>query len=284
VTLDAATAQRSSVEARLREALTVKRLMNGTLVAAIGIGSVFYAPAFAVLIAAIGVIGVFELKNIAQRTGNELSASVAVSACIAYTALAYLGLLERYESILVGAIIVASLVSAFAHGTDRFGGRCGMTLFGSLYLGKLLSYFMLLRNGPHGLANTVWVIVLVALTDIFGMIAGLRFGKTRMAPRLSPAKTWEGAIGAIGVATAAGVGISFIPQIGAPWWLGLALGAAVSVAAEVGDLFESALKRNAQIKDSGQLIAGHGGVLDRFDSYLVAGVVAYALLWIAARL
>jgi phosphatidate cytidylyltransferase len=281
---DAAAADRAGVARSLRDALTGKRLLNGTLVAAIGIGSVFYAPAFAVLIALIGVVGVFELKNIARRTGAELSASVAVSACIAYTALAYLGLLERYESILVGAIIVASLVSAFAHGTDRFGGRCGMTLFGSLYLGKLLSYFMLMRIGPHGLANTIWVIVLVALTDIFGMIAGLRFGKTKMAPRLSPFKTWEGAIGAFTVATAAGIAMSFIPQIGAPWWLGLALGASVSVAAEVGDLFESALKRNAQIKDSGQLIAGHGGALDRFDSYLVAGVVAYALLWVAGRL
>jgi phosphatidate cytidylyltransferase len=281
---DAATAAQTGVGARLREALTGKRLLNGSLVAAIGIGSVFYAPAFAVLIVAIGVIGVFELKNIARRTGAELSASVAIGACVAYPVLAYLGMLEHYESILVGSIIVASLVSAFAHGTDRFGGRCGMTLFGSLYLGKLLSYFMLLRNGPHGLSNTIWVIVLVALTDIFGMIAGLRFGKTKMAPRLSPHKTWEGAIGAIGVATAAGIAMCYLPQIDAPWWLGLALGASVSIAAEIGDLFESALKRNAQIKDSGHLIAGHGGVLDRFDSYLVAGVVAYALLWVAGRL
>ena len=281
---DATTAGRQAVGERLREALTGKRLVNGALVAALGLGSVFYAPAFATLIAVIGIIGVFELKGIARRTNAELSASVAVCACVAYAALAYLGLLERYESILVGAIIVASLVSAFAHGIDRFGGRCGMTLFGSLYLGKLLSYFVLLRSGPHGAADTIWVIVLVALTDIVGMVAGLRFGRTRMAPKLSPHKTWEGAVGAFAVATSAGVAMSFIPWIGAPWWVGLALGAAVSAAAEVGDLFESALKRNAQIKDSGQLIAGHGGVLDRFDSYLVAGVVAYTLLSLVGRL
>ena len=279
-----ATAAASGVEERLRVALTGKRLLNGTLVAAIGLGSVFWAPAFTALLMLIGFIGVFELKNIARRTGNELSASVAIGACAAYPLLAYTGLLARYESVLVGAIIVASLVSAFAHGSDRFAGRCGMTLFASLYLGKLLSYFVLLRAAPHGTALTIWVIVLVALTDIFGMIGGLRFGRTKMAPRLSPHKTWEGAFTAFAVATVAGVGLSFVPQIAEPWWLGLVLGAAVAVAAEIGDLFESALKRNAQIKDSGQLIAGHGGVLDRFDSYLVAGVVAYTVLALAGRL
>ena len=281
---DAAAARSGSVGSRLRDALTGKRLINGTLVAGIGLGSVFFAPAFAVLLILIGILGVFELKNIARRTGAELSASVAIGACVAYATLAYLGLLERYESILVGAIIVTSLISAFSHGSDRFAGRCGMTLFASMYLGKLLSYFILLRGAPHGAALTAWVIVLVALTDIFGMVGGLRFGRTKMAPRLSPHKTWEGAIVAFGIATAAGVAMSFLPQIGQPWWLGLALGATVSAAAEVGDLFESALKRNAQIKDSGQIIAGHGGVLDRFDSYLVAGVVAYTVLGLAGRL
>jgi phosphatidate cytidylyltransferase len=281
---DATAPAAAGVRAGKWEALTSKRLWIGFLVAAIGLGSVFWAQAFTALLLVIGVVGVFELKNIARRTGAELSASVAICACAAYAGLAYAGMLERYESVLVGAIIVASLVSAFAHGSDRFAGRCGMTLFASMYLGKLLSYFVLLRGAPHGTALTIWVIVLVALTDIFGMLGGLRFGRTKMAERLSPHKTWEGAVVAFVVATSAGVVLSFLPQIGEPWWLGLILGAATSVAAEIGDLFESALKRNAQIKDSGRLIAGHGGVLDRFDSYLVAGVVAYTVLAVAGRL
>lgn len=279
-----AAATSDDVAAKAGEGLNGRRLVNGTLVAAIGLGSVAWSPAFTALLIVIGIIGVFELKNIARRTGNELSASVAIAACVAYAVLAYLGMLERNEWVLGGAIIVASLVSAFAHGSDRFAGRCGMTLFASMYLGKLLSYFVLLRQSPHGAAFTVWVIVLVALTDIFGMIGGLRFGRTKMAPRLSPHKTWEGAFVAFVVATLAGVALSFVPQIAQPWWLGLVLGASCAVAAEVGDLFESALKRNAQIKDSGQLIAGHGGVLDRFDSYLVAGVVAYTVLALAGRI
>jgi phosphatidate cytidylyltransferase len=120
----------------------------------------------------------------------------------------------------------------------------------------------------------------VALTDVVGMLAGLQFGKTPLAPRFSPGKTWEGAIAAFVVATAVGTMLAFIPRLGMPWYVGLVFAAAVSIAAQVGDLVESALKRNAQVKDSGQLIVGHGGVLDRFDSYFFAGVVAYAvLLW-----
>jgi phosphatidate cytidylyltransferase len=279
-----AAAPGANVGERLATGLNAKRVVNGTLLAAVGLASVFYAPAFAALLAIIGVVGVFELKNLARRTSADVSASVAIAACLAYVVLAYSGLLQRYESMLVGAIIVASLISAFAHGTDRFGGRCGMTLFASLYLGKLLSYFILLRGAHNGAALAMWVIVPVALTDIIGMIAGLRFGRTKMAPRLSPHKTWEGAVAAFAAATAVATAMAFLPQIAAPWWLGVALGAVTSIAAEIGDLFESALKRNAQVKDSGQIIAGHGGVLDRFDSYLVAGVAAYAVLGLAGRL
>jgi phosphatidate cytidylyltransferase len=112
------------------------------------------------------------------------------------------------------------------------------------------------------------------------MLVGLQFGRTPLAPRISPGKTWEGAIAAFVVATAAGTLLGFVPLLGLPWYVGMIFAGSVSVAAQLGDLAESALKRNAQVKDSGQLIIGHGGVLDRFDSYFLAGVLGYAiLLW-----
>ena len=136
----------------------------------------------------------------------------------------------------------------------------------------------------HGIAITIWTIVVVALTDIVGMIVGLRIGRTPLAQHLSPRKTWEGAIAACIVATGAATLLGFAPQIAMPWWLGLTFGFAVSCAAVVGDLVESALKRNAHVKDSGEIMPGHGGVLDRFDSYLVAGFIAYTVLGAAGRL
>lgn len=162
--------------------------------------------------------------------------------------------------------------------------RAAMTVFAALYLGKLLSYFIVIRQAQHGLVLSLWLIVVIALTDIAGMVVGMRFGRRPLAPHLSPAKTWEGALAAFACATTVGAALAASPLIGASLWAGMLCAASISIAAQTGDLVESALKRNAGVKDSGQLIAGHGGVLDRFDSYIVAGVVGYGALRIAGLL
>lgn len=282
--MEGAASGHSAVALKFREALSAKRVLNGTLVAAVGIASVFWPPVFALLILAISCVGAWEFSKLGKRIGAEPSLWVTMTACAAYLALAYAGRLDRYESVLVAALILAALLASFAVGVEHFATRVGMTLFATMYLGKLFSYFVLLRMTAHGLGLVLLTIVVVSLTDIVGMIAGLRFGRRPMAPRYSPSKTWEGAVVGFAVATAVGTGLATLPQVGVPWWLGLALCGCVSVAAEFGDLVESALKRNAQVKDSGQLIAGHGGALDRFDSYFFAGVVAYTVMHLAGRL
>jgi phosphatidate cytidylyltransferase len=141
-------------------------------------------------------------------------------------------------------------------------------------------------NGPSLLAFlflTVWA------GDTVAMYTGRAFGKHKLAPNLSPNKTWEGAIGSIlGAVAIAGillalssylaqwnsVKLSFADEV---WWYWLVLAAVVNVAAQVGDLAESALKRSAGVKDSGTLLPGHGGILDRIDALLLAAPV----LWYA---
>ena len=268
-------------------ALSGRRVLNGALVAAAGIGSVFYPPALALILAVIATFGIIELRNLARRAGGDFSLPVSLCGSLAYVILALLGQLQRFEPALVGFIVLGSMLSAFRHGTATFFERSSRTAFAALYLGKPLSYFLLLDTSgsvAHGIAITIWTIVVVALTDIVGMIVGLRIGRTPLAPHLSPRKTWEGAIAACIVATGAATLLGFAPQIAMPWWLGLTFGFAVSCAAVVGDLVESALKRNAHVKDSGEIMPGHGGVLDRFDSYLVAGFIAYTMLGAAGRL
>ncbi len=268
-------------------ALSGRRLLNGALVAAAGIGSVFYPPALALILAVIATFGIIELRNLARRAGGDFSLPVSLCGSLAYVVLPLLGQLQRFESGLVGFIVLGSMLSAFRHGTATFFERSSRTAFAALYLGKPLSYFLLLdKSGSvaHGIAITIWTIVVVALTDIVGMVVGLRIGRTPLAPHLSPRKTWEGAIAACIVATGAATLLGFAPQIAVPWWLGLVFGFSVSCAAVVGDLVESALKRNAHVKDSGEIMPGHGGVLDRFDSYLVAGFIAYTVLGAAGRL
>lgn len=274
---------KTAMAARFRRELTGKRVLIGFLVAAVGIASIFNEIAFTIVITSIAVIGSIEFANLARRAGGEVALPIAVAACAAYPLLAYFHLLARYESTLVVAIVISSFVASLTARLERFAGRVAMTVLAALYLGKLLSYFILLRLSPDGARLTLWLVVIVALTDIVGMIAGLGFGHRPLAPKLSPSKTEEGAVAALVVATLAGAAMWWVMRIPGPAWMALALPLCVSVAAEFGDLVESALKRNAQVKDSGQLIAGHGGVLDRFDSYLFAAVVGYAILFVAGR-
>lgn len=274
-------AGKAGVGERFRRELTVKRVLIGFLVAGLGVASIFNEMAFTLVITTIAVVGSIEFSNLARRAGAEVALPIAVAACAAYPLLAYFHLLGHDESALIVAIVLASFVASLPAGLERFAGRVAMTVLASLYLGKLLSYFIILRLSPDGARLTFWLIVIVALTDIVGMIVGLGFGHRPLAPKLSPSKTQEGAIAALLVATFVGASMWWVMRLPGPWWLALVFPLCVSVAAEFGDLVESALKRNAQVKDSGHIIAGHGGVLDRFDSYVFAGVVGYAVLLLA---
>ncbi len=279
-----ATAGKANTAERFRRELTAKRVVIGFVVAGIGVASIFNQVAFAIVITSIAVIGAVEFANLARRAGGEVALPIAVVACAAYPLLAFFHLLGRYESALVVAIVLASFIASLSAQLDRFAGRVAMTVLTTMYLGKLLSYFIILRQQPDGARITLWLIVIVALTDIVGMIAGLGFGMRRLAPKLSPSKTVEGAIAALVVATSVGAAMWWVMQLHGPWWLAIAFPLCVSIAAELGDLVESALKRSAHVKDAGSLIAGHGGVLDRFDSHLFAGVVGYAVLLLAGAL
>lgn len=125
-----------------------------------------------------------------------------------------------------------------------------------------------------GMSVLVWLIIVVALTDTGAYFVGKSIGKTPFSPT-SPNKTLEGVLGGVAIATVAGAlyGTFLIPL-----WLSLLISLATSVASVFGDLFESYLKREANVKDSGTLFPGHGGMLDRLDGYLFAGVMMVILL------
>ena len=282
--MSATVASRPDVRERLRHELSLKRVGIGLIVAVIGIGCALSKPLWGLLLLTIAILSTIELARLTQRAGAAASLWVCIPVVMTYEIATYFGFMYRNEAGILVAVVFTSMIAAFTGGVDRFAARWGMNLMVSLYLGKVASYLVAIRlighHGYHGAAYTLWLIIVVALTDIVGMLAGLRFGRTPLAPRISPGKTWEGAIASFSVATLAGVLLGFVPQIGAPWYMGFAFSGGISIAAQLGDLVESALKRNAQVKDSGRLIAGHGGVLDRFDSYFLAGAVGYAvLLW-----
>jgi phosphatidate cytidylyltransferase len=152
------------------------------------------------------------------------------------------------------------------------------SVFGLFYLGFLPSHWIKLRELPaDGLALTLLACFLIVATDIGAYMIGRRFGRTPLSP-ISPGKTVEGALGGVAAAMVVGaIGGHWIGWIWG-WLIGAVLGAVVALFALVGDLTESMMKRDAGLKDSGDAIPGHGGVLDRIDSYLFVPAVVYSLV------
>jgi len=186
----------------------------------------------------------------------------------------YLPLMVISAVLLMVAIIVTRF-SAYNYQDAVF------SFFGAFYIGFLLSYAMALNIVEDAFVLVVLALCLTWASDIGGYMFGRLWGKNKLAPQLSPNKTWEGAIG--GVILPALVGVIYIALVPTSISIGWAalLGAAMGITAEVGDLFVSAMKRYFMVKDTGNIIPGHGGVLDRFDSFiLVIPVFFYCITYL----
>jgi phosphatidate cytidylyltransferase len=136
----------------------------------------------------------------------------------------------------------------------------------------LIAAVLMRMDSGHGLAALILVLLVVWATDIGGYVAGRGIGGPKLWPRISPNKTWAGAIGGFAASLIVAAGFAAFRFAGtAPL---LTLGAVLSIAAQCGDLFESAIKRRFGVKDSGSIIPGHGGLLDRLDGFVAAIVLA----------
>ncbi len=157
-------------------------------------------------------------------------------------------------------------------------GSTAATMLGAAWIGLGLACLILIREIPeHGVLAAFTVLLAVFASDTVAYFAGRFLGRHKLAPRTSPGKTWEG----LAAGTIAAVLVPFFAlyeQGLLDVVQSLVLGGAIAIAAPMGDLFESALKRDAGIKDAGRLLLGHGGVLDRLDALLFAGVAAYYVL------
>lgn len=151
------------------------------------------------------------------------------------------------------------------------------TIAGILYVGWLLSYLVALRGLDDGRNWVFFALFITFASDTAAFFTGRALGRHKLAPNISPGKTWEGAIG--GILGAVIVSLFFILStpliLPLSWWQAVVLGLLVSIFGQLGDLAESLFKRNMGVKDSSSLIPGHGGFLDRIDSVVFAGVVVY---------
>lgn len=248
----------ANLRARVRTALLVGPLILLLCVA----GGVWFL--LAVLLA--GALGGHELAQLPGKASRSVSLAMALAVPAISLALA---LAQPW-------LLLALLAPALA----GLRGRrvTGLGLAAALYVGLALGALVLLRNGEQG---QLWTLALFAnnwCTDSFAMLGGRRFGRRKLAPSISPGKTVEGAL--VGLLAGVGAGLALTRAGGAPLALALPLNLGVALATTAGDLLESLLKRQWQADDSGSLLPGHGGLLDRMDGTLLAAPALWLLLQI----
>jgi phosphatidate cytidylyltransferase len=241
-------------------------------------------PWFALLIALAALAGTYEFYQLANFDRRE--------------PLLYLGLLwalalvlsPQYAGsnalpIIITPIILISLIwLLFRPASEMAFQNWAWTIVGALYVGWMLSYWLSLRSLADG-RNWVYLAMLTTFANDTGAyFIGRAWGKHKMAPTISPAKTWEGAAGGLASAIPAAVVIAIVlrqislklgPTFAFEYWQIVLAGFLVSLFAQLGDLVESLLKRNMGVKEAGNLLPGHGGILDRFDSLIFVGVIVY---------
>lgn len=233
-------------------------------------------PIFVAAIAIFGAIGVWELSRMFAKARPSL-----VAGTLGTVGLIVLAAVEGRAAMLTGLTVMVPIVFLSVAMARNRGGMPGVavTLLGIVWIGLALGHAVLLRDSDHGGGILLNVLLGTFLGDTGAYLGGRMFGNRKLAPRISPNKTVEGLL--IGIVTA--VVAVWFAGLYQDWFSGtdaLLLGLAVAVAAPLGDLFESFLKRDAGTKDAGGLFGVHGGVLDRLDAAMFAVVAGY-YVWLA---
>ncbi len=240
---------------------------------------VFLPPAlFSLFILSLGAWGLYEVATMSQATSAARRAAIAIVGGPPLIALSLSSDPPWAPAVLIFAIMMV-VVAMVAIGGPAAGLKgIALTVVGAAYVGVLFPYFALLRNRPAGVGMVMLLLLLVVATDTAAYFTGSYLGRIKLAPRVSPHKTVEGAIG--GVVAAEVGGVVLAPMLAPGLSLGriAALSAAIAALAIIGDLAGSALKRSAGVKDSGWLFPGHGGLLDRTCSLVFAAVFTYYYL------
>ena len=158
-------------------------------------------------------------------------------------------------------IVAACVLALFTEREHLVWRLVGILLFGLL----IVSILLMRGSGDAGIWAGIYLGTVVWMTDTAAFFSGRQIGGEKLAPDISPSKTWSGALGGLALGTGAGL-VVWTWLTDSPWWIGVLLSAAISVLGQAGDLSESAVKRFFRIKDSGDIIPGHGGLMDRLDS------------------
>jgi phosphatidate cytidylyltransferase len=230
-----------------------------------------------VIVLVLGGLGLWEFRGLSDRMGFRAPSWLLYPLGVYFTLSGTLFTAVPVQVVLAVALIAGLSVFLVLPGRRDGLGRWAMGLAGAVYIGVPFNFYLLLLQDASRAPGVLWlamVILTVVASDVAALLVGSRFGRHPFLPAVSPKKTVEGALGglllAVPVMLAGGVLLLHLPPVHAA-----VLGVLIAIAAEIGDLVESQMKRLARVKDSSNLIPGHGGVLDRLDSSLFPPVVVF---------
>jgi phosphatidate cytidylyltransferase len=260
------------------------------LPAAIGVGVglgvviiaslVLWKESFLVIIVLAVAAGIWEMRGALRHAGVAAPVVPALLGAVGMTWAAYVHG--------PGALTVAWALTALAvvlwRGTGRLDGA-GRDVLGGVFVATyptfLVGFAVLLLSAEDGVGRMFVFLITTVCSDVGGYAAGVLFGKHPMAPTISPKKSWEGFAGSVLLCVVGGaLTVTFFLEYS--WVIGVVLGVGVAVAATVGDLMESLIKRDLGIKDMSNLLPGHGGIMDRLDSLVVVVPIVWAVLTLLA--
>jgi phosphatidate cytidylyltransferase len=267
-----------------------QRMLTAAIAMPIVLVFVWFGGWFAfVALALVVLLGTVELHNMLLHVGYRPLVWISFALSIVFLIAA---MVPSYRLSIIEISLGVSLLVSFSwlFFRKRLDGTMvdwALTMAISLYLGWPTSFMLILRgytpatfqgSGAMTLPTGVWWLLVILLGvwgfDAAAFFSGRYFGRHKLAPEISPGKTWEGVAGGLMLSITAALVLTVVP-LHVPWYFAILLGILIGMAATLGDLAESLIKRQTHVKDSGQIMPGHGGMLDRIDSLLFAVIVVY---------
>ena len=239
-------------------------------------------PWFTLLAAGWGAGAVYEFYSLVKRSKGSAPLVYFGTLWVVlliisphFQSIPHLNDVQPASLLVTAAVIVPLLILLGRPGKENAFINWAWTVAGILYVGWLLSYFVALRNVVDGRGWVFLAILCTFASDICAYLVGRLIGKHKMAPYISPNKSWEGALSGVVGAVILSVVVVYFFKLPLDWGAAVTLGILISIIGQLGDLVKSLFKRNMVVKDSGNVLPGHGGFLDRMDSLAFAGVLTF---------
>jgi len=268
----------------------VKRILTALALIVAVLALIFFGQQWMLNLAAalVAELAAYEYLQLANASGTRIPVWWMLPATALLFLVTYYRPTEAQLPVLSALALFLLAWSGFTAPLTRILPDAALGLFGLIYVGYPLTLIPLIWNRDDGKPLLVFLMVAVWAGDIAALYAGRSFGRHKLSP-LSPNKTWEGSVASVVGSVVAGLAVVYLGEllsahdntvlhIAEPVWQSVVLAILVNVAAQLGDLLESAIKRGANVKDSGTMLPGHGGILDRIDALLVATPVLWCAL------